>query len=55
MAGYWNAMSHAGIDRDLPVRIHRSVTDASAEHAAWPIVGDGKGIESQHSVAVSAA
>jgi len=41
--------------RDFPLGIHGSVADASAERVAWPIVGDGKGIESQHSVAVSAA
>jgi hypothetical protein len=29
--------------------------DASPERAAWPIAGDGEGIQSQHSVAVSAA
>ena len=28
--------------RDLPLRIHESVADASAERAARPIAGDGK-------------
>ncbi len=41
--------------RDFPLGIHGSVADASAERVAWPIVGNGKGIESQHSVAINAA